>query len=112
MMRMGRRKGVSKGKRGRTKGMERKPESGDVRAEKRKGGGVGHRRGSTTKEREGERWRGRGGSSERLVFQNTFHLCRSKTEGGVGNRGIWQLTCGSTFFPCLLFPHLSLPKHP
>lgn len=53
-----------------------------------------------------------GGSGERLVFQNTFHLFGSKTEGGVGNREIWQLTWGSTFFPCLLFPHPSLPKHP
>lgn len=46
MVKMGGGRGVSKGKRGRGKGVERKPESGDVGAEKTKGGDVEHNKGN------------------------------------------------------------------
>lgn len=46
MVKVGGRRGVSKGKRGRGKGMEREPESGDVGAEKTKGGEVEHSKGN------------------------------------------------------------------
>lgn len=53
-----------------------------------------------------------GGSGERLVFQNTFHLFGSKTEGGVGNREIWQLTWGVYLLSLPPFPPPQSPQTP
>lgn len=111
---VGRRRGGSKRKRGRGKGTGRSLELGNADAEERKvrGGRTQmreHNKGSGEGERRGRGGLGRGGGSEGWVFQNTFHLFRSKRERvrDGEQREIWQLTCGSTFFPAPSAPSVS-----